>query len=356
MSVISAANHKVQDILSIAQEDGVSPTKPNCEKEWIEDETYNEFKYQSLYPIHPKFKQFYELWSRHQSCFWSIHENNPSVDRDKFQKAPKQLQSIVLHMIGCITIGDDIVLKHIADNLLTKITVQHLKAMMVDQSSREHTHKFMYSRMLDVASDPQYFRNEEFKIKFMDRFEKIALKYTSDDIRVQFYFIMLCENILFAPMFQTICYLATLGYAPKLCDSNLLVMRDEFIHYENARYTQASFKNKIDIKFANELLDVFHQEINILCQEIIGDYDDETYNLKNVQHHLSHVVHGFRVENSLYEDLDQFKRAQSKYSTSPALKYMELPRCELRNNLMESSSTIYMVNGNNEPINMDFDF
>lgn len=322
--------------------------------EAIEDPQYNSYAHQSLYPTVPIFKKIEEFWSKHQACFWSINENDPSVDRDKFCLAPSDFQEILLKMVGCIMIGDSIVLDRIAGNIMSKITSITLKAMMSDQEAREYTHKFMYSRMLDVSDRSDYYRSEAFKKQYMHRFESIAQQYVTDDIRIQFYFIMLCENILFAPMFQTICYLATLGYAPKLCDSNLLVMRDEYIHYQNARTIMASFKNKIDIKLANDILDQFHEEIKKLCSEIVGTYDDSIFNLNSVLLHLGHVIHSFRIENGLYANSQIFLLNHDRYATSPAAFYMELPKCELRNNLMESSSTIYMVNGNTEPINMNF--
>lgn len=346
---------KIQQ-LTIAHKNGISLDKKSSTLEDVENPLYREHKHQSLYPPKQQYKKFYQFWMEHQSCYWSVSENDPSVDRTKFARAPKELQEIVLSMVGCIMIGDSIVLDRLGCDLKNKITAVEVLAMLSDQEAREYTHKAMYSKMLDVSSNSSFYRSEFFKNTRMARFGKIARKYASNDIRIQVYFIMLCENILFAPMFQTICYLATLGYAPKLCDSNLLVMRDEFLHYENARHLLASFVHKIDIDFANEILNEFHSNINILIRELMGTYDDGVLNADNMEKHLNHVVHSFRIENNLYESIDLLMDNHAKYETSPAFGYMSLPKCEIRNNLMESNSTIYMVLGNNETIDMNFEF
>lgn len=301
---------------------------------------------QALYPPMKKFAETYNLWLKHQSCFWSAHENDPSVDRDKFMAStPAAFQEVLLKTVGCIAVGDSIVLDRIASGLLTSVTSIELKAMLSDQESREMVHKKMYSNMLDVSSNSQYYRSEEFKTEFMSVLEDLAAEYSVDDVRIQMFFIMMCEIILFAPMFQTICYAACKGYCPKLCDLNLLVMRDEYIHYENARLQSSKFKTKLNIDFAREILAKFSALTLNLFTKIIGTYDDGVYNLRHVEEHFEHVVHGFMVENGMYKSSAEMFAAEKLHGTTPAQFYMTLPKCESKINRMEANSTIYSVPG-----------
>lgn len=323
----------------------------NSESEDILDPDNLKYENCSLYPPRAKFAETYDLWLKHQSCFWSVHENDPSIDRDRFMSfTPATFQEILMRTVGCIAIGDSIVLDKISSGLVDKVTSIELKAMLSDQESREFIHKNMYSKMLDVSPDAKYYRSLEFKEEHMGMLEVLAEKYKADDVRIQMFFIMMCEIILFAPMFQTICYAACKGYCPKLCDLNLLVMRDEHIHYENARLQSSKFKTKLDLNFAREILLEFSSLTKSLFSKIIGDYDDGVYNLKHVEKHFDHVVHGFMAENELYLSAEEYNENAILFGDTPARFYMGLPKCETRINRMESNSTIYSVPGDKTPL------
>lgn len=350
----SSSNGNITDddwIVSIVQDDGGIDMNTKADDsalpiEDILDPDNLKHRNQMLYPPARKFKDTYDLWLKHQSCFWSVHENDPSVDRDRFETmTPKEFQEILLCTVGCIAIGDSIVLDRIANGLKERVTSIELKAMFSDQEAREFIHKKMYSNMLDVSHRANYYRSEEFKNEYMSVLETLADKYDIGHVQVQMFFIMMCEIILFTPMFQTICYSACKGYCPKLCDLNLLVMRDEYIHYENARLQSSKFKTKLDRKFARTVLAEFSELTLQLFAKIIGDYDDGVYNFKHVEKHFKHVVHGFMSENGLYSSNDEFSESDALYGTTPAQFYMSLPKCESKINRMEANSTIYSVPG-----------
>lgn len=356
MNAYSKVNTEtITELLSVSQIDGVTLNSKETIIEDICDPKYEGFEFQKLYPPNVAFVTTYKNWGEHLSCAWTIHENDPSTNRDKFMNTGSEaFRHIVLSNIACIMVGDSIVLDCIAKDINNSITSIELLAMFTDQASREYVHKAMYSRMLDVSSNSEYYRSKKFCDEYMSRFKKMALKYKSSDIRIQMYFILMCENILFAPMFQTICYLASLGFAPKLCDLNLLVMRDEYLHYKNARIQSANFKRKIDTHFAREILEDFKTNTLSLCRHIIGDFNDGVYNLEHVIAHFNHVVHGFKTENDLYLTFEEFSQNEKLYGTSPAKTYMNLPKYESRINHMESNNTVYVIPGNNSFVDMDF--
>lgn len=313
-----------------------------------------------VYPPNPKFLHSYDCWHRHQSVAWSSHENRPETDRDKFHRADPELQRIVLEMVACIMIGDSVVLDALHCDEFNRITAAETLAMFRDQAARETVHQEVYSKMLDVSQEGAYYRSREFAELRMHRFARLVERYTDGgtaDLRTMLYFIMVCENVMFAPMFQCICYLATTGYAPKLCDSNLQVMRDEYIHYEHARGLLAGFAAKLSRPKARSVLAAFVTTVTELLREIVGDYvsADGMYSYDVALAHFRHVCHGFMRENGLYYTKEEELVNEKLYGTSPAAVYMYLPQNEIKINLMESNSTIYMVEGGDFEIRMSDD-
>lgn len=302
-----------------------------------------------VYPPNPKFLHSYNCWHQHQSVVWTSFENHPEADEGKFHQAEEKLQDIALQMIACLMFGDTVVLDTLACKEFNRITAVETLVMLDDQLARENVHQEVYSRMLDVSHKAAYYRSPEFYELRMQRFQHLVEEYTKAnvDLRTMLYFIMVCENIMFAPMFQFICYLATTGYAPKLCDANLQVMRDEYIHYKHVRGLLAELKVKLRRPKARSILDAFGTAIIELLQEIIGDYvsADGMYSYDIALAHFRHVCHGFMRENGLYYTKEEERINEKLYGTSPAASYMYLPQHEIKINLMESNSTIYMVEG-----------
>lgn len=312
-----------------------------------------------VYPPNPKFLHSYNCWHQHQSVVWTSFENRPEADEDKFHQADEELQAIALQMIACLMFGDSVVLNALACEEFNRITAVETLAMLSDQVARENVHQEVYSRMLDVSHKGAYYRSREFYELRMHRFARLVEEYANDnvDLRTMLYFIMVCENIMFAPMFQCICYLATTGYAPKLCEANLQVMRDEYIHYKHARGLLAEFKTKLSRRKARSVLASFETAVTELLQEIIGDYvsADGMYSYDIALAHFRHVCHGFMRENGLYYTRKEERINEKLYGTSPAAGYMYLPQHETKINLMESNSTIYMVEGGDFDICMSDD-
>lgn len=340
----------------------------NMDVEKIQSVHYAETHSSHLYPPNPEFRAVYDLWLEHQSCYWSSFENDPTQDRAKFQAAPLQLQTVVCKMISCLIYGDTIVADTIWHNMDESITNIETRAMLCDQAAREFVHRDVYAKMLDVSPNADEYRKMPFIKKLLQPFNDCIKHYTEyNTIHFQFYFIMLCEVIFFAPMFQTICYIATKGYAPRLCDSNVLVMRDEYLHYRHARLQLSMMTNKLDKRVARTILREFVQSVMVLCRSIVGDYrsseeDDgdrmNVYNIDVVIDHLKFVTRQFLVDNTMDDErldaTDDFYRDILLHTTTPAHNYMHMPQCSIKYNLMESSSTSYMLPGNTTKINMNF--
>lgn len=301
-----------------------------------------------VYPPNPKFLQSYRYWHLHQSIMWSSHEIHPECDRDRFFTLDSRMRDICLSMISYLMWGDSVVVDILEQDITERITAREVKVFLADQTARENIHQEVYSKMLDVTSSEEAarYRSKEFRDKHMWRFVELSEKYRSHiDMAVFFYFVMVCECIMFAPMFQTICYAAYIGAVRVLGTANLQVMRDEAIHYKHARHILSTLRRKIKKSLAREILDAFVALIDELLVETVGDYKsaDGLYSLNICRDHLRHVYTGFMSENSLFYNDDEATLEISRWGKSPAACYMTLPNNEIKNNLMESNSSIYAV-------------
>lgn len=324
----------------------------NVEQEDIQDPRQSG---RIVYPPDLRFVFSYQCWHEHQENMWTSHETHPENDAYKFNQADVNLRVIMLRFIACLMWGDNTVLEFLENDIIDTITVPEVRFMLDDQKARENVHQEIYSKMLDVAelTEAQYYRSESFKNRYMQKFADLSKKYQKcKDLRIILYFIMLCENILFAPAFQAICYLAYKGYAPKLGDLNRQVMRDEYIHYKHARGLLCSLRTKLNATEAIDILKQFYTLTGDLIDEIVEDYEsiDGLFSKTVLREHLDYIVCCFITENGLH---DRFVNRDS----SPANIYMTLPQHETKINLMEANSTIYMINKCDDvhnDLNMDF--
>lgn len=353
---ISVINQKnTMTPLKITTYNEEPPTTYKYEK--IQDPKY---KSELVYPPNPEFVEIYQLWEMHQSRFWSSAELRPIYDMDKFAQADITLQRITMEMVACLMHGDSVVLDSLSGDLMSTITVEPVIAFFKDQEAREMIHKVVYSKMLDMAPlEAEYYRSEAFKHSRMGGFVELTQRYREfGDIKVLLFAIMICENIMFAPMFQQICYLATTGFAQNLCKANELVMRDEYLHYKHARILLSKCRSLLDHHTAECLLNDIVNVTEQLIIRIVGDFVsiDGKYSCDIALRHFRYVVHHFRLENMLYKTKDAQEMNEKLYGISPAQSYMSDVELELRSNLMESESTVYAQLGDTKPINMNLQF
>lgn len=339
-------------ILRIAADDDDDETlNDDVPYEDIEDPIWERPEHQLAYPPNPRFLFSYNCYLQHVACSWTINENDPLDDYDKFARASPEFRRMIMRTAACIMIGDSVVL----DKLRMNVTARPVRLMLTNQEDRENTHQIVYSKWCDV--DPEnsaYYRSTEFRQRYMGAFERMAEKYRTSDIRVTIFFIMLCENVMFAPFFLVLNYLAKTGYAPKICNSNLMVMKDEHIHYVHARGLAASFRRKIPLSLARQILAEFRDVTAEVMRDIVDGYDDGFFNYAHVMAHFNHVVHGFMQENSLYRTANEEAEGQRAYGRTPAESYISLAKAEIKINLMETVSTIYQPDGVAKEVDMSF--
>lgn len=304
----------------------------------------------SGYPPNPMFEASYDCWVGHQTVMWNSVETDSSANRDTFMNsADKELQKIVLRSIGVLMNGDSKVTDLLTSDVMDKIKANEVRMMFADQAAREFIHQDAYSRQLDVCNSAYEYRSEEFSNKYLKRFEIMAQKWASrKDIRITLYFIMLCEYIMFSVPFSIICYLSHLGFAQKLCEVNLQIMRDEHIHYTHARIVLSNMRRRIRLIDAHEILLEFMDVTRQLAKDIIGDYvsSNEILHLENAYTHLNYMQYIFMNDNGLLDGgqgydknlISFFGNDPSKYNKTPFSEFLYMPTCNIKVNLMEANS------------------
>lgn len=305
-----------------------------------------------VYPPRPEFLEFWNLMIGHMKRVWTCVETDLKSDIYKFKHAPQALKSIVSRIIGLFILGDTVVLAKLKNLDLTPNVV---RMFLDNQTDRENTHQLTYSMWADILDDPNYVRSNEFVEKYLNGFQRVGDKYKHHtDNRVILFFIMVCEMIFFVPGFQVLCYLATTGYAPNLCNANMLVMRDEHMHYLFARKALASYTRKLDRRLALEILHDMVDAVDQFIKMIASEAQHPVLSEEHLLAHLHYVVHQFKLENSLYDETTMPNDTVG--STTPAWEYMFLLKYQTKTNLMESVSTNYKIPGPLETnIDMSFD-
>lgn len=307
-----------------------------------------------VYPPHVEFIDFYDIMIEHMKRVWTCVETDLTSDISKFKHAPKSLKSIVGDVIGLFILGDTVVL----DNLKSlSLTPNVIRMFLINQTDRENTHQLTYSMWADLLDNADYVRSRQFADDHLQKFKRISDKYQNcTDNRIILFFIMVCEMIFFVPGFQTICYLATTGYAPNLCNANLLVMRDEHIHYTFARTALSKYINKLNKTIALSILYDMTEAVKSFIKGITSRAQHPVLTEDHMLSHLNYVIHQFKSENSLYEDDSEEAIHESIFGTTPAWEYFHLLKFESKINLMESVSTNYKIPGPTSSDSIDMTF
>lgn len=304
-----------------------------------------------IYPVPEQFLLSYTYLRQHQAIAWSAQEIDPREDRDKMSKLEPWLFEHLLKCFSILMYGDSVVLNNLSTcRQLNAITSPQVQAMFADQKARENVHQEIYSKMLDIADDPVYYRSKEFHDTHLKHF--VQLNDTDHENLPNFLFqIMLCEVIMFSPAFLAIMYLGYRGNGPKIFEITSMVMRDENLHYKHAQALLASLNRRLDKRQANAKFNEFKRNVLIMirrlyeCQNTVPEdlvTNDGLYSYDIAVRHFEYVCHQFKLDNELYETDEELKHNEEVYGASPCEYFANSLQQEVRVNLMESTSTIYL--------------
>lgn len=335
-----------------------------------------------IYPPQAIFSEYYHIYQKHQATSWTINEVNVANDGESFKKLPKNEQKLLLAFVSILMFGDTFICHKINGLPMHKIVSPELKAIFNDIEARENVHQIVYSQFLQCDSDnAAFYRSSLFYKKIMSRFDDLFAEINDVidpatklpfpfETRVQLFILMICENLLFAPAFHAIIYYSTTGNIPRMSEKNNQVMRDEYIHYENARLILSNFRQKLDKHIARKLFESFKIRILSMIDTVFdfaekNDFDPEINLLLNSEpnrpsvepieyqnfsrsiskNHTLFVMHTFAKENDLYFEDEDITELEEKYGQSPSSVLLELSQKESKSNHMEMNPTIYLPEG-----------
>lgn len=246
-------------------------------------------------------------WSRfcyanHQLSNWITGEVKFETDAEYLPD--ERLCRITAQVVAALHRGDTVVADFLDQHLDWFKNSASIQTFLNDQNSRECVHNITYSQMLDVLTKtPNKLRADPWYQNTMSSFKSLMNKFDLTP-PIALYFVMMCEKIMFAPLFYWINALHYYQFTPKICLANILVMRDENAHYEHARLVLAtSVANPPPMSQCISILDDFMLATKDFLDKIIDDQVDERYPLLTKQgmlKHLDFVYHKFRLQNGLY--------------------------------------------------------
>lgn len=335
--------------------------KTDC-LENVENEKFNIYG-DLIYPVPEQFVLSYTYLRKHQAIAWSAQEIDPRDDVDKMAKLEPWLFEHLLKCFSILMHGDGVVLNNLSFcRQLNAITSPQVQAMFADQKARENVHQEIYSKMLDIADDPEYYRSKAFHDVHLQHF--VELNETDYENLANFLFqIMLCEMVMFSPAFLAIMYLGYRGNGPKIFEITSMVMRDENLHYKHAQALLASLNVRLDKKMANKKFDAFKNNVLTMIRHLFEckkapsiepehlSTDDGLYSYDIAVRHFEYICHQFKRNNELYENDEELQHNETIHGTSPCEYFADSLQQEVRVNLMESTSTIYLPD---EGVNITF--
>jgi hypothetical protein len=296
-----------------------------------------------IYPVCPRGKISNKYWHLHQGVHWTAHEFDVKRDMDKFSQAPLEYQEAIMESAAVLMYGDSMVLEFLGlEGVDGLVKCMSRKAMFQDQAAREMVHSDFYSKMLILHKNGDKLRTEAEKNRILKPLLDTLqdMKVDKNNLSEVLFIISLCEYVLFAPIFVFINYISTLDYCPVLCDGNLLVMRDEYIHYCHACELQTILPNKIPREKALFWTAMFGESVQALVKTLYGKKGLESV-FPMIAEHCYYILHMFKKDNFLYQNKDDADLGEASFGTTPAQKYMQMAEYEIKVNMMEVDSTIY---------------
>lgn len=356
------ANEKIRNIVKqIAIEAAGQTKKKRDAVEDLENEKFRVFG-NILYPVPERFNLSYQYLRLHQSIAWSSQEIDPRDDRDTFATLDPEKRSHFSRCFAVLMFGDSVVLSQLNGSVLERIVSPQVRAMFTDQEARENVHQEIYAKMTDLSDDPEYYRSKQFYDEYLGHFSNL-IAHKNATIQEFLFVIMLCEFLMFSPNFLAIMYLGVLGVAPKIVEITSMVMRDENVHYNHARDLLASLKQPVTYTWALQTYKTFKRNVKILIRKLFSGSDPNAppvsfqstgrsqYSLETVLEHFEYICHQFCIDNRMYGNEREQLEAQLKHGKSPCEFFAQTPQHEVRVNLMESTSTIYLPD---ESVEIDY--
>ena len=197
---------------------------------------------ESRYVVFPiKYPRIFEMYQKHDACFWSVGEVDLSADAKDWAKLRPEEKAFILNVLAFFAGSDGIVNENLLDNFTGEVKPIEAKMFYASQANIEFTHGLTYSLLINMFEpDPDrklllfnaLEHNESIKKKaeWTKRW-MCPERATFAERLVAFACV---EGIYFSASFCAIFWLKKRGLMPGLGFTNELISRDEGLHCDFA--------------------------------------------------------------------------------------------------------------------------
>jgi ribonucleotide reductase beta subunit family protein with ferritin-like domain len=212
-----------------------------------------------IFPIeHP------DLWAKykqHMSVFWIPEEIDLSKDLTDWVKLTENERHFIKHILGFFAGSDGIVMENLSTRFTNDVGAAEAKFFYACQNLMESVHSESYSLLIDT-----YIDNKEEKVNILRATQTIptvqkkaewALQWISNkeaSFATRLLAFAVVEGIFFSGAFCSIFWLKKRGLMPGLCQSNLLISRDEGLHTEFACLLYSKLQHKLTKQEAHKII------------------------------------------------------------------------------------------------------
>lgn len=317
---------------------------PDIKPEIILSENQSRF---SMYPIDPKYKQFWENYKLQLANTWVVEEVDLSRDYHDWQhKLSSNDRYFLTHILAFFSAADGIVNTNIIKNLLIYIKIKEIEAGYCKQIEIENIHNEMYSLLIDtyikdqqlyhkiinsITTIPAIKKKADWCKKWMDSDKTFAHKLIAFAI---------VEGIFFSGAFASIFWLKLrpILILVGLQSSNELISKDEYLHYSFAcmiyRILINKLKPSIIYEMVNEAVLIEDEFINVAIPcSLLG------MNSKHMSQYIRYVADRFFVDIGL----------EKIYNVKNPFEFMNKIDMYVKSNFFERRVTAYSNSKINNP-------
>ena len=292
----------------------------------------------ALFPIeHQDLWDFYKL---QQASEWTAEEIDFQQDvvdwKDKLTEGEKHFIS---HVLGFFAASDGIVNFNIEENF-SKVQYTEAKFNYNIQTKMEDTHNETYSLAINTLIP-----NDDDKMKLfraVENFPAIKAKadwaldwVNTDDFAESLVAFAAVEGIFFSGSFCAIFYMKKRGLMPGLCNSNVLIARDEGMHVDFAVHLHNNHLiNKVPkVRIKEILLNALIVEKQFITESLPSSLIGMNDTL--MSQYLEFVTDGLLLE---------FK-CKKEFNTKNPFSFMEMNQLEGKSNMFEKREINYQKAG-----------
>jgi ribonucleotide reductase beta subunit family protein with ferritin-like domain len=212
-----------------------------------------------IFPIeHP------DLWAKykqHMSVFWIPEEIDLSKDLVDWVKLTDNERHFIKHILGFFAGSDGIVMENLSTRFTNDVGAAEAKFFYACQNLMESVHSESYALLIDT-----YITDKEDKVNTLRSIQTIptiqkkaewALQWISNkeaSFATRLLAFAVVEGIFFSGAFCSIFWLKKRGLMPGLCQSNLLISRDEGLHTEFACLLYSKLQHKLTKQEAHKII------------------------------------------------------------------------------------------------------